>query len=96
MANGNPTDCRDHGPGSTAAEDRQVESAVLRLVLEEPDHLTLHELQLAMNQGQDDFASRDEVERAVSELVGAGLLHLPAGLVLATRAAIYLSGLDLA
>jgi hypothetical protein len=96
MAIGNPTDCTDQRPRSGAEDDRQVESAVLRMVLDEPDHMTLAELQLAMRRGPDEFASADEVERAVRELVGAGLLHVPAGLVLPSRAAVYVSGLDLA
>lgn len=94
MAIGNPTDCRQPDPESPAAEDRIVESGVLGFILgEHPAHLTLPELVLAMNHDRDDFAVGDDLERAIGELVGAGLLCLKAGFVLPTRAALYFDSL---
>ncbi len=75
-------------------EDRQIESTILAFVLDQhPAHLTLAELALAMSHGREGFAAEDEVERAIRELVGAGLLRLVDDLVLPTRAALYFDGL---
>jgi hypothetical protein len=78
------------------AEDRKAEAAVFAFVLDQhPAHLTIPELSLALNgQGDQEFSRRDAVERAVCELVGAGLLHIAGGLVLPTRAALYCSALE--
>jgi hypothetical protein len=78
------------------AEDKRVESAVLGFVLDQhPAHLSIPELSLAINRGSfGRFSTDDAVERAVGELVGAGLLHLGAGLLSPTRAALYFSGLE--
>ena len=95
MAAINPTDCRCDGPRCPAAEDKVVEAGVLGFVLDEhPAHLTIPELSLAMNSGAQDFSSRDAVERAIRDLVGAGLLQVVAGLVLPTRAALCFNGLE--
>jgi hypothetical protein len=60
------------------------------LLDEYPDHqLTILEVSLALNAGETDFDSEDAVERAIRELVGAGLLHCSGGFVLPTRAALY-------
>lgn len=73
-----------------ADEDREVEWAVLGFLLDEyPDRLTIPELSLAMNSAEPNFEREDAVERAVRELVGAGLLHCCCGFVLPTRAALY-------
>jgi hypothetical protein len=58
-----------------------TESVVIAFVLaEHPSHLTIPELSLAINrQACGEFADDDTVERAISELVGAGLLHVAAG-----------------
>jgi len=91
-----PTDC---GPacGSPAAEDAKVQSGVLGFVIEaHPDHMTPGELSLAMNGQRDqEFSHHDAVERAIRELVGAGLLHLAGGLIVPTRAALYCSTLEI-
>lgn len=95
MATRNPTDQGHSDPDSPAAEDRLVESAVLAFVLDQhPAQLTIPELSLAMHQRSGDFESEDAVERAVRELVGAGLLHIAAGLAVPTRAALYFDGLE--
>lgn len=75
-------------------EDRQIETTVLALVLDQhPAHLTIPELSLAMNRGREGFGGSDAVDRAIRELVGAGLLRIACGLVLPTRAALYFDGL---
>ena len=91
MADQNPTDRAIPDPSSPQGEDRQVQWAVLTFLLDEyPDHqLTIPEVSLAMNPaGETAFKSEDAVERAIRDLVGAGLLHCRCGFVLPTRAAL--------
>jgi hypothetical protein len=90
MADQNPTDRAIPDPSSPQDEDRQVQLAVLSFLLHEyPDHqLTIPEVSRAMNAGGTDFKHEDAVERAIRELVGAGLLHCHCGFVLPTRAAL--------
>jgi hypothetical protein len=88
MADRNPTD-RGLDPAFPSDEGHLIEASVLAFVLSEhPTHLTVPELVLAINQDSDCRAG-DEVECAIRELVGAGLLHVVAGFVLPTRAALY-------
>jgi hypothetical protein len=73
-----------------AAEDRRDEGAVLRHVIEtHPTTLRLADLLRELSDA-DDFGSRDRVERAVRELVRAGLLFRCEGAVLPTRQSLYL------
>jgi hypothetical protein len=67
-----------------------AESGVLGFVLcEHPVHMTIPELSLALNGQKDhEFSRRDEVERAVRELIGTGLLRIAGGLIVPTRAAL--------
>ena len=91
MATDNPT-CS--GSNDPAAEDRRTERAVLAFLLDQhAAPLTIPELSLTLN-ASEDFAAEDAVERAIRELVGAGLLHLSGGLVLLTRAALYFERLE--
>jgi hypothetical protein len=86
----NPTDRGLPDPSSPVNDDRQVESAVLAfLIAEHPSQLTIPEVSLFLNRGSTDFGSEDAVERAIRELVGAGLLRCQGGAVLPTRAALY-------
>ncbi|HEY6145092.1 MAG TPA: hypothetical protein VIV13_02370 [Solirubrobacterales bacterium] len=79
---------------TTWAEDREVEAAVLRQLLDlHPTRLTLAELRREMGGGSAGFAERDAVERAVRELGAVGLLHQGASFVEPTRAALRLSEL---
>jgi hypothetical protein len=91
MAESNPRDCAERSPSTPAEQDAQAEQAVLAFLLNEyPDHqLTIPEVSRAMNAGEIDFGSEDAVERAIRELVGAGLLHCQDGFVLPSRAALY-------
>jgi hypothetical protein len=95
MAEKNTTDCAECSPSTPAEQDAQAEQAVLSFLLDEhPDHqLTIPEVSLALNAGASDFGSEDAVERAIRELVGAGLLHCQRGFVLPTRAALYVARL---
>jgi hypothetical protein len=93
MANENPTHCREGGD-SPAIEDAAVKTAILAFVFDQHHaHLTFAELSLAMNYGREDFAAEDAIERAIRELVGAGLLRVVGGLILPTRAALYFDSL---
>ena len=75
-------------------EDRKTEWAVLGYLLDaDPDRFTIPEVSRVMNAGETDFDSEDAVERAIRQLVGAGLLHCCGGFILPTRAALYYSRL---
>ncbi len=95
MADENPTGRAERVPLTPENDDRQVQWAVLSFLLGEyPDHqLTIPEVSRAMNAGLADFRREDAIERAIRELVGAGLLHCQCGFVLPTRAAITYWGL---
>jgi hypothetical protein len=74
---------------TTWAEDEDVESAVLRQLLDlHPTRLTLEELAREFGAKRTDFAANDAVERAVRDLAGAGLLHQGEEFVAPTRAAL--------
>jgi hypothetical protein len=91
MAETYPTDRALSDP---AAEDAKAERAVLAFLLDEhPAQLTIPELSLALNAHPGSFESEDAVERAVRELVGAGLLRCQGGFVVPTRAALYVERL---
>ncbi|HEX3734965.1 MAG TPA: hypothetical protein VHU86_07385 [Solirubrobacterales bacterium] len=94
MATQDPTCSLSDDP---ASEDTRTESAVLAFVLEEhPAHLTIPELSLAINRQEIlSLACDDAVERAIRELVGAGLLHCQGAFVLPSRAALYFERLEL-
>jgi hypothetical protein len=78
---------------TTWAEDEEVESAVLRQLLDlHPTRLTIAELRRELG-GEREFAQRDAVERAVRDLRAAGLLHQGEEFVSPTRAALRLSEL---
>jgi hypothetical protein len=77
----------------TWVEDENVESAVLRQLLDlHPTQLTINELRREL--GSDDgFAERDAVERAVRDLAAVGLIHQGREFVVPTRAALRFSQL---
>lgn len=79
----------------TSAADRKTERAVLSFVIDaHPVTLRLSDLIRELGD-PDDFAKRDEIERAVRELVKGGLLFRCEGAVLPTRQALYLLELEL-
>jgi len=95
MADQNPTDRALPDSASPAEADRKTEAAVLAFLLDEyPNRLTIPEVGWAMNPRGPQFAEGDAVERAVRELVGAGLLRCDGGLVAPTRPALYCHRLE--
>jgi hypothetical protein len=79
---------------STWAEDEDVESAVLQLLLDlHPTRLTLFELRRELGGDHEGFVARDAAERAVRDLAAAGLLHRSEEFVAPTRAALRFSEL---
>jgi hypothetical protein len=96
MADRNPTDCADHDLVPYAAETRQAERVVLSFLLgEHPAQLTIPEIARTLYAHPGDFETNDVVERAIRELVGAGLLHCEGAFVVPTRAALYFARLEL-
>lgn len=94
MAETNPTDC-DRNPAHPNADDAKAERVVLAFLLEEhPSLLTIPELSRALN-ADPGFDTDDAVERAVRELVGAGLLHCEGAFIVPTRAALYFAQLEM-
>ena len=90
MSYDDPMDHAERDPSIPADEDRKTEWAVLGYLLDaHPDQFTIPEVSRAMNAGKTDFGSEDAVERAIRQLVGAGLLHCCGGFILPTRAALY-------
>jgi predicted transcriptional regulator len=68
---------------STAREDAAMESALLQYVLAlHPAPITLEELARELGE------TRDDIDRAVRDLVGTGLLNSSDALVLPSRAAL--------
>ncbi len=77
-------------PPSTEGEDAQTQQAVMAFVLDQhPATLTICEIAREMSGGEG-----DEAERAIRDLVGAGLLRCEGASVLPTRAALHLTRLD--
>jgi hypothetical protein len=74
---------------SNATDDTQDEGMVLSHVIDaHPTTLRLSDLLRELGEPED-FAKRDRIERAVRELVKAGLLFRCEGAVLPTRQALY-------
>jgi len=95
MAKRNPTDRGQRDPFSPDPKDKKVERAVLAfLIYRHPKRLTIPELSHVLSEENVGHDSEDAVERAISELVGVGLLECRAELVIPTRAALYFDALD--
>src|SRR3954447_19167040 len=74
---------------TTAAQDVKDRARVLREVLDlYPETLTLDELVRELTIDSVEFEERDRVQRAVRDLIAAGLLHRVGDLVLPTMAAV--------
>jgi hypothetical protein len=83
-------------PPSTERDDAAVQRAVLAFVLAaHPTRLTISDLARELCERPEDFAAGDALERAVRDLVGAGLLHRHDAFVLPTRAALHFDRLAL-
>jgi hypothetical protein len=77
-------------------DDARLEAVLLKRVLDlHPTRITIDELVRDLTGTDDDFAARDAVERAITELGRAGLLHPVGadGFVTPTRAAVRLGEL---
>ena len=97
MANENPTDRRPSGPCPPAAQDRKTESAVLALLLDEhPARLTTDELILVLHADPERGDPQDAGQRAIRQLVGAGLIHREGRFLAPSRAALYFAALEVA
>lgn len=95
MADQNPMGRALPDPFSPAGEDKKTESAVLALLLNEhPSRLTMDELILVLHADPERGDPEDAGERAVRELVGAGLVHREGRFLAPTRAAIYFASLE--
>lgn len=75
-------------------KDRSIQVAVFSMLLIlYPAQLTLTELIREIAADPGDFGERDGVERAVKDLVGAGLLHRHGPFVVLSRSAVRASEL---
>jgi hypothetical protein len=73
----------------TASEDIKDQGVVLIHVLSRhPTLLTIPDLVREITSGSEDFAEGDNLERAVRDLTGIGLLHCPSGLVVPSPGAL--------
>lgn len=92
MAESNPTD-RERDP---APKDAKVERAALAFLIDRhPDRLTIPQVSRAMNAKPGGGSEPgDAVERAIRELVGAGLVRCEGGYVVPTGAALYFHRLE--
>ncbi len=83
-------------PPAPAQQDRQTEGVVLALLLEEhPTRLTTEELALILNAFPSQGWPEDAANRAIRELVGAGLVHRDGLFLAPSRAALYFDALEL-
>lgn len=79
---------------STRSEDEGVEAAVLSFLIDlHPARVTEAELLREVAGERPGFAERDAIERAVRDLVAAGLLHRGGEFVEPSRAALRFSRL---
>lgn len=85
----NPTGGSDPVVPPTTADDLRSQRVVLMHVLDvDPARLIVPELVREISVGTPDFAEGDNLERAVRDLTGIGLLNCPGGLVVPSRAAL--------
>lgn len=93
MSYDDPMD-RERDP-ATPQEPKVERVALAFLIDKHPDRLTIPQVAREMNAKPGGGSeSGDAVERAIRELVGAGLLHCQGGYVLPTRAALYFERLE--
>lgn len=79
---------QDQPKGATAAQDRHDQGIVLvHVVHHYPTNFRVSDLVRELTDGSD-FAKRDRIERAISDLIKVGLLFRCEALVLPTRAAL--------
>lgn len=73
-------------PASADIRDQGV--TLMHVLHRHPTLLRVPDLVREITSGSGDFGERDNVERAVCELTGVGLLHCPSGLVAPSPAAL--------
>jgi len=89
MADENPTD-RGSSERRSSAANLRTESVVLTLLLDEhPALLTMDELVLVLHADPDNGDPENSAQKAVTELVGAGLVNRHGRILSPTRAALY-------
>jgi hypothetical protein len=85
----NPKGAGDENVSPTEAQDIRDQGVVLIHVLSRhPTLLTIPDLVCEITSGSEDFAEGDNLERAVRDLTGVGLLHCPSGLAVPSPAAL--------
>jgi hypothetical protein len=83
------------GRHTTRHEDAQDRRSVLfRVLALHPAHLTTAELVREIGAGAEGFEETDDIERAIRDLVGAGLLNRIGAVIAPTRAALVFNALD--
>jgi hypothetical protein len=96
MADENPTDSAACCLNPFVAQEARNQGVVLSFLLDEhPAQLTIPEVAQALYAYPGDFEENDAVERAIRDLVGAGLLQCQGAFVLPTRAALYVASLEM-
>jgi hypothetical protein len=86
---------RAHEPTDAVHSDERWQFAVLSLVLRfHPERLSATELRREMLAGDYDFAKTDSHNRAVRDLIAAGLLRHDGDSIVATRAAMHFDMLN--
>ena len=89
MSCNNPMDRGPQEPADPVEEDAQTQRAVLAVLLaEHPTQITVAELARELSAHPGGFTKTDDVDRAVGDLVGVGLLHRHGAFVVPTRAAL--------
>ena len=84
-----PSDAGDRDVPPTEAQDIRDQGVVLIHVLtRHPTLLMVPELVREITAGSEEFAEGDNVERAIRDLTGFGLLHCPGRMVVPTPAAL--------
>ena len=97
MADENPTGRASLDPSSPSGADKRTERAVLALLLDEhPIRLTMDELILVLHADPERGDPEDAGQRAVRELVGAGLVHREGRFLAPSRAGALLCCLGVA
>ncbi len=77
------------GDSPSEADDVRDQGVVLiHVLMRHPTLLTVPDLVREITSGSEDFAEGDNVERAIRDLTGYGLLHCPGGMVVPTPAAL--------
>jgi hypothetical protein len=75
-------------PPSEVDDVRDQGVVLIHVLTRHPTLLTVPDLVREITSGSEDFAEGDNVERAIRDLTGYGLLHCPGGMVVPTPAAL--------